>query len=97
MIFRAAGPARTTKIAGKMNMINGNIMRAMGKPFYVVHGLLDWMFPIETAYMAQSELLNAGANLTFRAIDGLSHTYCRAEHPDLITWFNPKLEIPKNG
>ncbi len=75
----------------------GRMQYAKDRNIYLVHGTLDWMFPIETAYMAQSELVTAGANLTFRAIDGLSHTYCRAEHPDLITWFNPKLEIPKNG
>ncbi len=75
----------------------GRMQYAKDRTIYLVHGTLDWMFPIETAYMAQSELLAAGANLTFRAIEGLSHAYCSAENPDLITWFNPKLEIPKNG
>lgn len=75
----------------------GRMQYARDRNIYLVHGTLDWMFPIETAYMAQSELQMAGANLTFRAIEGLSHTYCRTENSNLITWFNAKLEVPKNG
>ncbi|MCH7742192.1 MAG: phospholipase [Proteobacteria bacterium] len=75
----------------------GRMQYARDRNIYLVHGTLDWMFPIETAYMAQSELLDAGANLTFRAVEDLSHAYCRAENPNLITWFNPKLEVPKSG
>jgi phospholipase/carboxylesterase len=74
----------------------GRMKYARDRNIYLVHGTLDWMFPIETAYMAQSELKLAGANLTFRAIEGLSHAYCRAENPDLIGWFNPDLEVPVN-
>ena len=72
----------------------GRMQYARDRDIYLVHGTLDWMFPIESAYMAQSELEMAGANLTFRAVEGLSHTYCRTENPALINWFNPKLEIP---
>ncbi len=71
--------------------MNGNIQYAKDKPVYLVHGTLDWMFPIETAYMAQAELQAAGADLTFRAIDGLSHTYARDENAALLNWFNPAL------
>jgi hypothetical protein len=46
--------------------------------------------------MAQAELMGAGANLTFCPIEGLSHTYCRAENSNVISWFNPRLEIPGN-
>jgi phospholipase/carboxylesterase len=45
------------------------------------------MFPIETAYMAQAELEAAGANLTFRPIEELSHTYARTENPAVLDWF----------
>ncbi|MDZ7684856.1 MAG: hypothetical protein U5O39_07460 [Gammaproteobacteria bacterium] len=52
------------------------------------------MFPIEAAHMAKHELEQAGADLTYREVDGLSHTYARAEHPALIERFNPALSIP---
>ena len=74
----------------------GRMQFAMEREIYLVHGTLDWMFPIETAYMAQAELEAAGANLVFRPIDDLSHSFCRAETPDVIRWFNPDLEIPEN-
>ena len=74
--------------------MSGNIRFAEGKPIYLVHGSLDWMFPIEVAHMADAELRAAGADLTFRPIEGLSHTYCRTEFPALIEWFDPQLTIP---
>ena len=74
----------------------GQMQHARERNIYLVHGTLDWMFPIETAYMAQAELEAAGANLVFRPIEGLSHNYCRAENPGVISWFNPALEIPES-
>lgn len=74
---------------------DGSLARAAGKPVYLVHGTEDWMFPIEAAQMARHELESAGAKLTYREIEGLSHTYARSEHPALIPWFNPELVIPK--
>ena len=71
--------------------MHGNIKFAQEKNIYLVHGTQDWMFPIEAAYMAEAELEAAGANLTFRAIDGLSHTYARTENSALLSWFNPAL------
>ncbi len=74
----------------------GRMQYAMERDIYLVHGTLDWMFPIETAYMAQAELEAAGANLVFRPIEGLSHSFCRAEAPHVINWFNPALKSPAN-
>ena len=76
--------------------MSNRMLYARERNIYLVHGTLDWMFPIETAYMAQAELMGAGANLTFCPIEGLSHTYCRAENKNVISWFNPRLEIPGN-
>lgn len=73
--------------------MNGNIQYAKDRNIYLVHGTQDWMFPIETAYMAQAELEAAGANLTFRPIEGLSHTYARTENDALLRWFNPDLSL----
>lgn len=67
--------------------LNGNIQHAKDRNIYLTHGTYDWMFPIETAYMAQSELEAYGANLTFRPIDGLSHTYARTENAAILDWF----------
>ncbi len=72
--------------------MEGRMKFAEGRNIYLVHGTLDWMFPVDMAYMAEAELNAAGANLTFRVIEGLSHSYCRAENPALLTWFNPSLE-----
>jgi phospholipase/carboxylesterase len=72
-------------------VMSGKLRYAVGKPIYLVHGTHDWMFPIESAYMAQHELEQVGARLTFREIAGLSHTFARDECPALLHWFNPAL------
>ena len=76
--------------------MSNRMLYARERNIYLVHGTLDWMFPIETAYMAQAELNAAGANLTFCPVEGLSHNYCRAENNNVISWFNPALQIPVN-
>jgi phospholipase/carboxylesterase len=76
------------------NFINGNLVRARDKPIYLVHGTLDWMFPVEAAHMARDELLNAGADLVFREIEDLSHTYARPENDAILRWFDPSLALP---
>jgi phospholipase/carboxylesterase len=57
-----------------------------GLPIYLVHGALDWMFPIEMAHMARDVLSAAGAAVTFREIADLSHTYPRDENPRILDW-----------
>ena len=74
--------------------MHGNLRHALNRKIYLVHGTLDWMFPIETAYMAQGELESVGAELVFRPIEGLSHTYARGENDALLNWFNPALNLP---
>lgn len=73
--------------------MTGNMSQAQDKAIYLVHGVLDWMFPVETAQMAAEELKQAGADLTYREIDNLSHAYARSENPDLLAWFNPALKV----
>jgi len=58
-----------------------------GLPIYLVHGALDWMFPIDMARMANAALTAAGAAVTFREIEDLSHTYPRDENPRMLDWF----------
>jgi predicted esterase len=65
----------------------GNLERAKGVPIYLVHGELDFMFPVMTARMAQATLRDAGAALTYREIADLSHTYPRSENVRILDWF----------
>jgi len=76
------------------NAVNGNLARATGKRIYLVHGARDWMFPVETARSARDRLLDAGADLLYREIADLSHTYPREENARILEWFDPVLAAP---
>jgi phospholipase/carboxylesterase len=65
---------------------NGGIERARGRPIYMIHGALDWMFPVSTARAAREVLLAVGARLVYREIEDLSHTYPRNENPRILDW-----------
>ncbi len=67
-------------------LAGGGLARARGRPIYLVHGALDWMFPIYTAHMAREALETAGARLVYREIADLSHTYPRDENPLILDW-----------
>ncbi len=60
--------------------------RLRGLPVYLMHGALDWMFPVEQARMARDSLSAAGAVVEYREIDDLSHTYPREENDRIIDW-----------
>jgi len=66
--------------------VNGDLARAHGKPIYLVHGALDWMFPVAAARMTSQALQAAGARLVYREIKDLSHTYPRDENPNILDW-----------
>jgi phospholipase/carboxylesterase len=55
-------------------------------PVYLVHGPLDWMFPVSIARTAQRALTAAGATVTYREIADLSHTYPREENSGILDW-----------
>lgn len=76
------------------NQVGGNLARAAGRKIWLVHGRLDWMFPVETAEMAAEQLTAAGADLTLRVIEDLSHTYPREENDRILTWLDPRLALP---
>ena len=61
--------------------------RIQGLPVYLVHGALDWMFPISTGRTANHTLTMAGAKVVFREIADLSHTYPRDENGAILDWF----------
>lgn len=76
------------------NFANGNLGRVHGVPVYLVHGALDWMFPVQLARMAAEELEKAGAALEFRELADLSHTYPREENARILEWLDPALALP---
>jgi phospholipase/carboxylesterase len=60
--------------------------RVRGLPIYLVHGALDWMFPVHIARAAQRALAAVGARVTYREIDDLSHCYPREVNAALLAW-----------
>ncbi len=60
--------------------------RMRGLPIYLVHGRLDWMFPVETARRTREALTAAGADVTYREINDLSHSYPREINPAILNW-----------
>jgi len=67
-------------------LAHGGLAHARGRPIYMVHGTLDWMFPISVAHLAREALQAAGARLVYREIEDLSHTYPRDENPRILDW-----------
>ena len=61
--------------------------RVRGLPIHIVHGVQDWMFPPELARSAERTLAAAGANVVYREIADLSHTYPRDENGHILDWF----------
>jgi phospholipase/carboxylesterase len=61
--------------------------RLLGLPVYLVHGALDWMFPVSVARSAHGALGAAGAKVVYREIADLSHAYPRDENAPMLAWF----------
>jgi phospholipase/carboxylesterase len=79
-------------ISGVLHPISfaiGNLDRAPGKKIQLIHGALDWMFPVSLAQEAARVLEGAGAELVYQEIADLSHTYPREENARLIEWLDP--------
>ena len=55
-------------------------------PLYLMHGALDWMFPVDVARTARDAFVAAGADVTYREIEDLSHTYPREENMKILDW-----------
>ena len=60
--------------------------RLRGLPIHLVHGRLDWMFPVQVARQTKQLLSAAGAKVTYREIDDLSHTYPREMNAPILAW-----------
>jgi len=61
--------------------------RVRDLPVYIVHGAQDWMFPAQTARSAEQVLGQAGAQVVYREVADLSHTYPRDENGAILDWF----------
>jgi phospholipase/carboxylesterase len=83
--FTALAPV--SGVLHPMNFANGNLERARGRRIYLVHGARDWMFPVDLARDAVETLRASGADVAYREIEDLSHTYPREENARIIEWF----------
>jgi phospholipase/carboxylesterase len=90
--------AAVSGVLHPMNFAIGNLGRARDKPIYVVHGALDWLFPVSLAQEAARVLSESGAALVYREIEDLSHAYPREENARIIEWLDPRrAEISSPG
>lgn len=64
--------------------------RLRGLPVYLVHGRLDWMFPVQVARQTRDALSAAGAEVTYRELDDLSHCYPREMNAAILNWLGGK-------
>jgi len=60
--------------------------RMRGLPVFIVHGRLDWMFPVQVARQTRDALTAAGADVTYRELDDLSHCYPREMNGPILNW-----------
>ncbi len=62
--------------------------RLRGLPIFLVHGRLDWMFPVQVARQTSNLLSAAGVDMTYRELDDLSHCYPREINAEIFKWMN---------
>jgi len=86
--FTHLGPVASTFHPLMAEMADAHRLR--GLPIFLVHGKLDWMFPVQVARHTQQALSAAGADVTYREIDDLSHTYPREINAEMLRWLNGK-------
>jgi phospholipase/carboxylesterase len=55
-------------------------------PVFLVHGRLDWMFPVQVARRTRDLLAAAGARVTYRELGDLSHCYPREINAEILRW-----------
>jgi phospholipase/carboxylesterase len=60
--------------------------RTTGLPIYLIHGVRDWMFPVQVARTANDFLSSAGARVNYCEIDDLSHAYPTEQNELIIDW-----------
>ena len=78
-------------------LAGGGLAQARGRPIYLIHGALDWMFPVGVARAGCEALEAAGARVTYRELEDLSHTYPRDENPRILEWLLAEPVAPDGG
>ena len=68
------------------NFVNGNLERAGGRRIRLVHGALDWMFPVALAREAARALERAGAEIFYDEIEDLAHAHPREINGPTLAW-----------
>ncbi len=68
------------------NFMNGNLGRARARRIRLVHGALDWMFPVALAREAARTLERAGAEVLYDEIADLPHAYPREMNGPTLGW-----------
>ena len=61
-------------------------LRMSSLPVYLTHGVLDWMFSIDVANVANDALTARGVDVVYRPIADLSHTYPVEENTRIVDW-----------
>lgn len=61
--------------------------RLRNLPICITHGVLDWMFTVDIAQTAEYAFSAAGANVFYREIGDLAHTYPEDLNPEVVDWF----------
>jgi phospholipase/carboxylesterase len=82
--FTHLAPVAATFHPLMAEMADAERLRAL--PVYLVHGKLDWMFPVLVARQTRAALSAAGADVTYRELDDLSHTYPREMNAPILNW-----------
>ncbi len=83
--FTHLAPIAASFDPGLLEVIDG--VHVEGRRIHVIHGALDWMFPVEVGRAARDALGAAGAELVYREIEDLSHSFPRDENLPLLEWF----------
>jgi phospholipase/carboxylesterase len=84
--FTHLGPVAATFHPLMAEMADAERLR--GLPVFLVHGRLDWMFPVQVARQTRDALSAAGADVTYRELDDLSHTYPREMNAEMLSWLS---------
>ena len=82
--FTHLAPVSATFHPLMAEMADADRLRSL--PIHLVHGKLDWMFPVQVARQTQQLLSAAGAKVTYRELDDLSHTYPREMNAPVLAW-----------
>jgi phospholipase/carboxylesterase len=62
--------------------------RLQGLPVFLVHGRLDWMFPVQVARQTRDALSAAGAEVAYLELDDLSHCYPSEMNAPILRWLS---------